>query len=118
MTRAHELYSRFETDTDSNDDPGVCVVRATRSDQWRNERQDTLTFDAVSGLLRSWDIQTGLPSKKRSVQFQFNDYRQLGAIKFPYYVYFDFNDTVFRYTSVVHNKHLPDSEFREKPALP
>jgi hypothetical protein len=79
-----------------------------------NKRQDLLYFDAATGLLKTW--QLGI--QKRIYAFKFADYRTVGAVKFPFYVYFDFYDATFRYTSVVHNKPMDDSAFAEKPASP
>jgi hypothetical protein len=118
LTRANELYSSFEVDTKSTEAPGLCILRANQVRLWRNQRQDILYFDAVSGLLKTWKIQTGFPPQNTLVQFQFDDYRQVGAIKFPFHVYFDFNETTFRYTSVVQDEPLADSEFLEKPKRP
>jgi hypothetical protein len=112
------LYSSFEADTKSTEAPGLCILRANQVRLWRNQRQDILYFDAVSGLLKTWKIQTGFPPQNTLVQFQFDDYRQVGAIKFPFHVYFDFNETTFRYTSVVQDEPLVDSEFLEKPKRP
>lgn len=118
VAHANQLYSSFEADTNSTEDPGLCILRANQVRLRRYQRQDILYFDAVSGLLRTWKIRTGFPPQDTLVQFQFNDYRQVGAIKFPFYVYIDFNDTTFRYTSVVQNEPLADSTFQEKPERP
>jgi hypothetical protein len=118
MTRADELYSGFAVDTNSAEAPGMCVLRANQIRLPRYARQDILYFDAVSGLLKTWKIQTGFPPQNSLVEFRFDDYRQVGAIKFPFYVHFDWNDTTFRYVSVVQNEPLADSEFLEKPELP
>jgi hypothetical protein len=118
MTRARELYSSFDTDSNFTDHPGLCVLRANGIDEWRYKREDILTFDAVTGFLRSWKIQTGLPPHKTYVQFQFEDYRMVGAVRFPFSVSFDFYKAIFRYTQVVNNKTLPDSDFVSKPAKP
>jgi hypothetical protein len=118
IARGNELYSSFEADTNSTEAPGLCILRANQVRLWRNQRQDILYFDAVSGLLKTWKIHTGFPPQNTFVQFQFDDYRQVGAIKFPFYVYFDVNDTTFRYTSVVQDEPLADSEFLEKPERP
>jgi hypothetical protein len=118
VTRATELYSSFEADTNSDEAPGFCILRANQVRLPRYKRQDILYFDAVSGLLRTWEIHTGFPPQNTLAEFQFNDYRQVGAIKFPFYVHFDLNDTTFRYTSVVQNQPLADSEFQEKPERP
>jgi hypothetical protein len=98
--------------------PGLCVLRAHGIDEWRYQREDILSFDAAHGFLRTWKIQKGLPPHKIYVQFQFDDYRQLGAVKFPFSVYFDFYKAMFRYTQVVNNKILPDSDFVAKLAKP
>ena len=118
ITRANELYSSLEADTNSTEAPGLCILRANQVRLWRNQRQDILYFDAVSGLLKTWKIHAGFPPQNKFVQFQFDDYRQVGAIKFPFYVYFDVNETTFRYTSVVQDVPVADSEFLEKPERP
>ena len=118
VTRANELYSSFVADTNSTDAPGFCVLRANQIRAPRYERQDVLYFDAVNGFLRTWKVHTGFPPHNTLVQFQFNDYRQVDAIRFPFYVYLDLNDTTFRYTSVIQNQPLADSEFLEKPEGP
>jgi hypothetical protein len=118
LARAKELYSSFDVDTNSTEGQGLCILRAHGTDQWRYQREDLLYFDARSGLLKTWKIQAGLPPHKTYVQFQFDDYRPVGAIKFPFYVYFDFYDATFRYTKVAQDAPLADSEFLEKPELP
>ncbi len=118
MTRASELYSSFETDSSVTDHLGLCVLRANGIDEWRYKRQDILTFDAATGLLRTWKIQAGIPPHKIYVQFQFEDYRPVGAVRFPFTVSFDFYKAKFRYTQVVNNKALPDSDFVSRPAKP
>ncbi len=118
LTRASQLYSSFEVSTELSRPGDVCVLLANGVDTWRNPRQDILSFNAVSGLLKTWRIQAGTPLHKSYVQFQFRDYRALGAIKFPFEIYFDLYDATFRYTSVEQNKPLADSDFREKPARP
>jgi hypothetical protein len=118
LTRINELYSSIEADTDSAEGLGFCVLRANQFRLPRYARQDILYFDAVSGLLKIWQIHSGFPPHNTPVEFQFKDYRQLGAIKFPFNVYVDFYDATFRYTNVVHNKPLADSEFLEKPERP
>jgi hypothetical protein len=115
IARGNELYSSFEADTASTGAPGLCILRASQVRLRRNQRQDVLYFDAVSGLLKTWQIHTGFPPDNNSVEFEFGDYREVGAIKFPFYVHVDSNDMTFRYTSVVENKRLADSEFAAKP---
>jgi hypothetical protein len=117
-TRARELYSSLGADTNATEAPGFCVLRANQVRAPLYERQDILYFEAVSGLLRTWKIHTGFPPYNTLVQFRFDDYRQLGAVRFPFHVHFDWNDTTFRYTSVVQNQPLADSEFLEKPEGP
>jgi hypothetical protein len=121
IARAQDLYARLEVgpnSTETTETSGLCILRAHGIDQWRYQREDLLYFDASSGFLKTWKIQAGLPPHKTYVQFQFNDYRPVGAIKFPFYIYFDFYDATFRYTEVVQDKPLADSEFLEKPARP
>ena len=118
LTRANELYGSFEVDRSAGEHPGVCVLRANGLDERRYRRQDIISFDAVTGLLRKWKIQAGLPLHKIYVQFQFGDYRQASTVKFPFFVYFDFYKDTFRYTRVLNNKALPDSDFVAKPAKP
>ncbi|MGA7342149.1 MAG: hypothetical protein WBE72_10085 [Terracidiphilus sp.] len=118
LIRANELYSSFEVDSDSTETPGLCVLRANQVRLRRNQRQDILSFDAASGLLSTWIVQTGFPPQNTPVQFRFQDYRQVGATRFPFYVYLDFHEMTFRSTSVVQNKPLPDSVFVAKPERP
>jgi hypothetical protein len=118
LTRPNELYSSFEVDPDSDPLKGLCVLRANQVRLPRNQRQDILSFNSVSGLLNSWIIQAGFPPENTPFQFQFQDYRQVGAIKLPFKVSVDFHDMTFQYTSVALNKLLPDSEFEGKPGKP
>ena len=118
LTRAKELYSGFEAESDSPDSAGLCILRANQVRLWRNRRQDILSFDAASGLLKTWEVHTGFPPNNARVQFQFDDYRPLDAIKFPFYVYFDLYDATFRYTKVVQNQPVSDSEFEGKSVAP
>lgn len=117
-TRAHDLYSGFEVDANLGGASGVCVLRASQFRLSRNKRQDTLSFDAASGLLKTWEIHTGFPPIETPVEFQFDDYRRVGAIKFPFYVHFSLNDTAFRYTRVEQNHPFADAEFRGKRHQP
>lgn len=118
LARANELYASFELDSSAGEHPGFCVLRANGIDEWRYKRQDSIYFDAVTGLLRVWKIEAGIPSHKIYVQFQFADYRHAGAVNFPFSVYFDFYKATFRYTQVINNKPLPDSDFVARPAKP
>jgi hypothetical protein len=114
ITRTNELYSSFEVDTESGDHPGLCVLRANGIDGKARKRQDLLYFDASTGFLKSWRV--GIEGKPFT--FKFGDYRKVGAVMFPFLVYFDFYDATFRYTNVVQNKGVDDSAFVEKPASP
>jgi hypothetical protein len=115
IARANELYSDLEADQDPTSYPGLCILRANGPDAWGQKRRDNLYFDAISGILRTWEIQAGSPAHKVYFHFRFDDYRQVGAVKFPFYVYFDFYKATFRYTKVVHNQSLSDSDFVPKP---
>jgi hypothetical protein len=118
IARAGDLYSSLEAEDNSTKHPGLCVLRANGVDKWRYKRQDILSFDAASGFLRSWQIQVGVPPRTTWVQFDFDDYRQVGAVKFPFMVAFDFYKATFRYVKVIHNGAVNDSDFVEKPAKP
>ena len=118
IARASELYTSFQADRNYGVHPGLCVLRANGQDEWRGQREDVLYFDATTGFLRTWRIQAGPLPHKTYVNFEFADYRQVGAIRFPFQVYFDYYKAAFRYTEVVHNKPLPDSDFVAKPAKP
>jgi len=118
VTRANDLYAGFEADPGSSESSGLCILRANQYRLLRNKRQDTLYFDAVSGLLKTWEINAGFPPNNNLVVFQFDDYRPVGPIKFPFYVHLDFNDTTFRYTKVHQNESLADAEFAAKAARP
>jgi hypothetical protein len=89
---------------------GLCMVRAMATDC----RRDLLYFDATTGLLRRWDLQIYQPQRSFYVRFQFDDYREVGSVKFPHYLYVDFYRATFRYTKVVHNPQLRDSDFEIK----
>ena len=115
LAHADGLYSSYDLDTDPTNPPQLCVLRANGIDQWRRSREDTLFFDAKTGLLKTWKLQSGTPRHKSFVQFQFGDYRRLDSIQFPFKISFDLYDAVFQFTSVVQNKPLPDSDFEEKP---
>jgi hypothetical protein len=112
LTRATELYASLEPDLAAP--AGLCVLRAYGTDVWRNKREDILSFDSPTGLLKTWKIEAG----KTWVQFDFDDYRQVGAIKFPFQIHYDFYKSTFRYTKVVSNVALPDSDFVSRPAKP
>ena len=114
MTRANDLYASLELDTESNGQQGLCVLRGNGIGKFGFKRHDLLFFDAKTGFLKTW--QVGIQHKWYT--FEFNDYRKVDSVMFPFYVYFDFYDATFRYTSVVQNKPLDDSAFVEKPASP
>jgi len=114
MTRANELYTSLELDTESNAQQGLCVLRGNGIGKFGFARHDLLFFDAKTGFLKTW--QVGIQHKWYA--FKFDDYRKVDAVMFPYYVYFDFYDATFRYTSVVQNKGVDDAAFVEKPASP
>lgn len=114
MTRANELYSSLEADTESSGHPGTCVLRANGIDGLGQKRRDFLYFDATTGLLKTW--QLGIQQK--TYTFTFDDYRKVDAVIFPFYVHFDFYDATFRYTKVLHDKPVDDSAFVEKPEKP
>jgi hypothetical protein len=86
---------QLEADGSVTEHLGLCVLRANGIDEWRYRRKDIRTFDSVSGFLRAWKIQAGLPPRKSYVQFQFEDYRRVGAVKFPFQVYVDFYNATF-----------------------
>jgi hypothetical protein len=50
------------------------------------ERRDDLAFRADTWLLRSWQIQAGLPGHETHMQFLFDDYRATGSVTIPYFV--------------------------------
>jgi hypothetical protein len=116
LTRAQDLYASLEPDRDAP--AGLCVLRAYGTNEWRNQREDILSFDAHTGLLKSWKIEAGVPTHKTYVEFQFDDYRKVGAVKYPFQIYFDFFKATFRYTKVVNNAALPDSDFLSLPPKP
>jgi hypothetical protein len=117
LARSKEFYSSFEVSNDVKASPGDCVLRASLA---RSRLRDTLTFDAQSGLLKTWEIEDPIqqPSKPHYYHFQFGDYRQVGDVKFPFYIYFDFYQATFRFTKVVHNPRLADSDFALKAVKP
>jgi hypothetical protein len=112
LTRAKDFYPSLEVEPESAEHIGQCVLRGKGTDQFGRMHQDLLAFDAASGLLRSWQIGV----RYRKYAFGFDDYRKVGAVTFPFQVYFDYYDATFRYTSVVNYIRLNDSEFAEKPS--
>jgi hypothetical protein len=117
FTRPNELYSNFKISYELKADSGLCVLQASGPD---SRVHDTLYFDAESGLLKTWEIQA--PGRRSTrdfyLHFQFSDYRQVGEVKFPFYIYFDFYKATFQFTKVVHNLSLRDSDFLPKPKKP
>jgi hypothetical protein len=105
------LYRGFETLPGTRE---VCVLQAIGQTEWGRERRDILSFDATSGLLKTWAIQAGLPGSETHTHFQFDDYRQSGPVKIPYSIYFDFYKATFHLTKVVPNSPLSDAEFTPK----
>ena len=92
----------------------LCAVRATAVDQWGAQRNDTLYFGAQDGLLTRWEIQLGAPPNPRHVNFEFGDYRQAGAVKIPFEIYFDLFKARFRLTKVIPDMPIPDQDFEPK----
>lgn len=108
-----DLYSGFEARQDPLH-PGICVLRAKGTNDCGAERHDMLYFDANSGFLKTWEIQIGAPGHVVYTHFQFDDYRQCGAVRIPFSIYFDFYKATFRFTKVVPNAPLSDTEFLPK----
>ena len=110
IARSSELYSNYELAHDSTNDSSVCVVAARGLDG----RLDRLHFDAVTGLLTAWELQMVQPRNSFYITFRFDDYRQTGAVKFPFTLYVDYYKATFYYTKVTHNVALSDSDFKTK----
>lgn len=106
VARPDELYSGFTLANDFTLYPGQCILEA----QGIDGRVDLLYFDAATGFLRAWKLQISQP-RHSYVVFRFDDYRQVGDVKFPFYFYCDFYKAEFRYTKVIHNRPLPDESF-------
>jgi hypothetical protein len=107
MVARGELYSGFTLANDFTLYPGQCVLEA----QGIDGRADLLYFDATTGLLKTWKLQIYHPRHSAYVVFRFDDYRQAGDVKFPFYLYCDFYKAEFRYTKVIHNRPLPAKRF-------
>ena len=105
------LYRSFET---LPGPPETCALQARGTDEWGRERRDTLSFDVKTGFLMTWTMQAGVPGHVSYVQFLFNDYRQSGAVKIPFSIYFDFYKATFRITKVAPNAPIPAEEFVAK----
>ena len=114
IARTPDLYSNFAVDRDPSR-PDSCVLEAIGFTDRRARRHDRLYFDAVSGLLKTWEIQMGGPDRIGYTRFEFADYRSVGNSRFPFSIYFDFYKAVFRVTKVVINPALSDSDFVPKP---
>ena len=111
LATTKNLYRSFETLPGT---PEMCVLQAIGKSEWGRERRDILSFDAKSGLLKTWAIQMGLPGSETHAHFQFDDYRQAGPVKIPFSIYFDFYKATFHFTKVVPNALLSDGEFVPK----
>jgi hypothetical protein len=111
VATTRNLYDGFEILPGA---AGVCVLQANGTSEWGRERHDILSFDAKSGLLRTWAIQMGLPGQETYTRFQFDDYRQSGPVQIPFSIYFDFYKATFHLTKVVPNALLSDAEFLPK----
>jgi hypothetical protein len=105
------LYRSFEVLPGT---PERCVLQAIGKSEWGRERRDTLSFEAKSGLLKTWAIQMGLPGQEIHTRFEFDDYRQSGPVKIPFSIYFDFYQARFLLTKVVPNAPLSDAAFVPK----
>jgi hypothetical protein len=114
LATTRNLYSGFATLPAT---PEMCVLQAIGKSEWGKERRDILSFDATSGLLKTWAIQMGSPGQEVHTSFQFNDYRQSGPVKIPYSIYFDFYKATFQLTKVISNVPLSDAEFTPKQSL-
>jgi len=53
--------------------PRTCVIEAEGTSEWGRTRRDYLSFNVVTGLLRRWAIQAGIPGKQTWLQLQFGD---------------------------------------------
>lgn len=111
LATTRNLYSSFETLPGT---PEMCILQAIGKSEWGRERLDILSFDAKSGLLKTWAIQMGQPGSETHIHFQFDDYRQSGAVKIPFSIYFDFYKATFLLTKVVQNSPISDGEFVPK----
>ena len=117
IARSGDLYSSFTADSDFTASPGYCILHATGPDEFGYRRLDTLYFDAESGLLKSWRIQArsrlqaNFSEQSDFFKFQFDDYRQVDAVKIPFSIYFSFYKANFHFTKVRFNQQLPDAEF-------
>jgi hypothetical protein len=103
-----DLYASF---TSVSSSAVSCVLQGYGETEWKTERRDQLTFDATSGMLKTWRIQAGLPNQVSYVEFRFADYRPVGRVKIPFMIYFDFYKTTFTVTRVVVNPAITNAEF-------
>jgi hypothetical protein len=111
LATTRNLYRSFKSLPGT---PDMCVLLAIGKSEWGRERRDILSFDAKSGLLKTWAIQMGLPGSETHTAFRFDDYRQVGPVKIPFSIYFDFYKATFHFTKVAPNALLSDGEFVPK----
>jgi hypothetical protein len=111
LATGKNLYSSFAT---LPSPPATCILEARGETEWKTERRDQLTFDAATGLLQAWRIQTGLPGQISYLEFRFDDYRPAGPVRIPFFLYFDFYKTTFILTSAIPNLHLAKEQFEAK----
>lgn len=110
VARPNDLYDSFSLASDLGVTPGTCTIRARGKDR----RNDILIFDSQTGLLKTWALEMGQPRHTLSFRIDFDDYRQAGAVRFPFRAYFDFYRATFLYTKVEHNPSLQDSDFEPR----
>ena len=72
------LYSNYVVDLDERDSR-TCVLEGVGANVRRGRRHDRLYFDAVSGLLKTWEIQMGPPDQIGYTRFEFAAYRSVGT---------------------------------------
>lgn len=120
VARSGDLYASFTADSDFTASPGYCILHARGPDEFGYQRLDTLYFDAESGLLKIWRIQVGsryqanFSEQSNFVKFQFDDYRQVDAVKIPFSIFYSFYQANFHFTKVQFNAPLNDAEFIPK----
>jgi hypothetical protein len=105
------LYASAYSNASGKQQAPFCSRACAWFAPWQPTAGVTCFTLTLPGLLRRWDLQIYQPQRSFYVRFQFDDYREVGSVKFPHYLYVDFYRATFRYTKVVHNPQLRDSDF-------
>lgn len=112
--RLKEVYPKMAVKGKERvDDHDAYIIEATPADG----PAELLYFDVDSGLLVREQAEGEGPNGKVTIDSTFEDYREVDAIKLPFFIHQSFGDFgfVIKLTEVKHNVPIDDAKF-DKPA--